>query len=1234
MRIHGGAALGAAVALFVALSASAQAGAFCPGESACEVSCEGGKVLACRELGRIRADGEGLDPDHAGAVAAWTRGCTGAAGKKQAADDAKRDARSCLELSRLQRSGWTLEVTRDVDSANARLTDAVTLATPKCDAGDGDACATVAFALRDSLEVEGWPGTGKDAAKEVLRRAQAGCEGNALEACAYIRHDVWELTNQQLLEPDELKPARDAVDKQLGVMCKGGDAWACLDVPSSVLRDEKNRKAIKAVMTERCATKDPAACLAQAMAMSADIDDDDLDSAKAALVELVELALDACETLDHEECPSIALEMTKEDGEFVEYGVKSDPARGVRMLRSLCKTGSVRACEHAATLLAEGAPSINQDAPASRELYDRACRLTSPLKNGKPVTCEICLADGYDDLAECRRRDTWQVSTRCLEGNLEDCEELGDRYGNGFGVDPSAADSARSFKYACDGSIKTACGKLDDVCHANTDLGEQVCAPSLLHTDVFYEAEWQLRTNQTATLSKGTATTGGDVTSVTVAEANAGGGVQAKRGKLDADLVVSVVLDRARQAAARLLADELRDHLGSSGLRTYMKDLLEQGASLLADSTSLRRDALQDLGMTLVRAFAASNLVRTTLGDADALLAAPVIGVVVKGWKRTQLVKDGRLAPQLEAYLADVAYWTLNTESLFARAGAGDDPAPACPFQDDRKALCDALSTRAKVTEALRIDGVLTALNMVRALGSEGGIDVRRLIEAIAQSRSIVDFASTPGLNLGAWQSRIVEGLRGRGAQLKDGLGTLTSLLDINTYASAGPDLPTLAAQLRALAVFVTDGDGAVLLGADLAKDLTPLLSVASLMPQGLGGAPTPEMLATARERAKAAIDKLGKPWRDGIGKKIVAITKKLDGINGSLDELVRHISSVRTTLEHHQPSGTDVRVRLAIDDVPLGDLDELLLVFPKVVTVLDTLDANARDLFDGIDLRGLRFARSSCVRLLGFLDLMGRVARSVRLTQTVAQVIETLQLLGRWSDGEFSAPLYDMLLPVLDLIETRTPMPLEQLFAIIGRVRLDSLVTSLLSDSPCANEDRAECWVFKIAYSLQEAITRDGDTIKIDGAEVAKRLAKFGDDFRRREKGRWYFHLTVGVGSLFSPPPPDPAGGMSEDLRFTPIIAEQVGFGYASPAVWKDRLTFKVGLAASGVLYRVLLDNEESNAVMGLGFLAVDIYDLVEIYAAGTVLAYPPSDTSDARVEPGVAFGLSVPLSAYLEKL
>lgn len=1237
MRFFGGAALGAVVAFIVLHSGTARAGAICTGESACLQSCEAGKPRACRELGRLRAEGEGLEPDHTGAVTAWTRGCTGHAPNKKPAkpvDNAKRDARSCLLLSELMRTGWTLEVSKDVVAADDQRYEAEAIAFAKCEAdGQADDCWTYALAMRSHLEQYGWPESDTVTAQELARYAQKACEGDSLEACKYLKSDSWELSNQSLMTPEALKPIREAAEKQLGVMCKAGDPASCIEAPFAFFRNEANRKSVKQGMRDKCNDGDDAACIVVAMVLSGELDSDKNASEaemKEKIVTLFELALKACETLDHEECPGLALELTVEDStsDMIEFGIKPDRARGVRMLKGQCKMGSRGACEKAAELL------IDSDPADSRDLLDRACRLTPPMVGGFAATCDICNADGYEDLPECRRRDTWLVSTRCLEGDLEECEELGDRYKDAVGVSTSPPDAAKSYKYACDGSIKTACGKLDDVCLANDELGEEICAPSLLHTDVFYEAEWQMRMNSTATLSKGTGTPNGDAPSVTVAEAVAGGSFSAKRGKLDADLVVSVVLDRAKQAAARLAADELKHHMGARHLRTYMKDLLAQGAELLVNATSLRRDALQDLGMTLVRAFAASNLVRTTLGDVASLKAAPVIGEIVATWKTEQLVVDGRLEPALEGYLADVGYWALGVESLFARSGAGDDPAPACPFKDERKAVCDKLATRADVTAALKIDGVLTALNMVRALGSEGGIDVRRLIEAIAQSRSIVDFASTPGLNLSAWQSRIVDTLRARYKGLKEGLSTLQHLTNKDNYDAAGLDLPTLASRLRALEQFLTMGDGAVLLGPDLGKDLAPLIKVAELMPQGLGQQPTPEMLATAREKARGALDKLGKSWHASAGKKIGEIQKKLESFTSSLDELGRHIASVRTSLEHHQPNGTDLQVRLAIDDVPLGDLDELLLVFPQVVVVLDALDASARELFSGIDLRGVRFARSSVVRLLGFLDLMGRVARSVRLTQTVAQVIDTLELLGRWHDGEFSAPLYDMLQPVLDMIETRTPMPLEQLFAIIGRVRLDSLVTSLMTDSPCANEDRAECWVFKIAYSLQESITREGDSIKIDGAEVAKRLAKFGDDFSRRNKGRWYFHLTVGMGAMFSPPPDDPAGGVSEDLRFTPLINEQVGFGYATPAVWNDRLTFKVGLAASGVLYRMLLDNEESNAVMGMGFVAMDVYDLVEIYAAGTILAYPPTDMADARVEPGIAVGLSVPLSAYLEKL
>ena len=87
---------------------------------------------------------------------------------------------------------------------------------------------------------------------------------------------------------------------------------------------------------------------------------------------------------------------------------------------------------------------------------------------------------------------------------------------------------------------------------------------------------------------------------------------------------------------------------------------------------------------------------------------------------------------------------------------------------------------------------------------------------------------------------------------------------------------------------------------------------------------------------------------------------------------------------------------------------------------------------------------------------------------------------------------------------------------------------------------------------------------------------------------------------------------------------------------MWRDRLTFKVGPAASGVLYRALLDSSESNAIMlHPALLAVDVYDLVELYVSpATVLVYPPTDDRGTVLRWGVSAGLSVPLSAYLERL
>lgn len=115
-----------------------------------------------------------------------------------------------------------------------------------------------------------------------------------------------------------------------------------------------------------------------------------------------------------------------------------------------------------------------------------------------------------------------------------------------------------------------------------------------------------------------------------------------------------------------------------------------------------------------------------------------------------------------------------------------------------------------------------------------------------------------------------------------------------------------------------------------------------------------------------------------------------------------------------------------------------------------------------------------------------------------------------------------------------------------------------------------------------------------------------------------------------------DPVGDAGAARRSVPLISEQVGVGLASPSFAKNSLTFKIGTAASGLLYRAVVDFEESNAIMVHPlFLAMDIGNLVEIYVSpATLMLYPPTDTRDTAFRWAATAGIQVPLSAYLERL
>ncbi len=188
----------------------------------------------------------------------------------------------------------------------------------------------------------------------------------------------------------------------------------------------------------------------------------------------------------------------------------------------------------------------------------------------------------------------------------------------------------------------------------------------------------------------------------------------------------------------------------------------------------------------------------------------------------------------------------------------------------------------------------------------------------------------------------------------------------------------------------------------------------------------------------------------------------------------------------------------------------------------------------------------------------------------------------------------------------------------------------------PCKREGSVDCWTTRLVHALQESVEEDGSGgIRIDGGKFAKRLAQHGDDFRRHHEWRGYLHLTVGVGGLYSDPI-DTGMTATNERRTVPLISEQIGAGLASPTFFGERLTFKVGMGASGLLYRAALDSAESNAIMVHPiFFALDISDLVEAYVSPAMLMlYPPEDGRDTQVRWGFSAGISVPLSAYLDRL
>ncbi len=1245
----------------------------CAGPTACLAACADGtgEVAACTAAADALLSGAGVAPDRAKAARLYAYGCgfgldlfdggsaldgpnkprphpKGPDFVGPPAPPSRRgglgavDLAACRSLGELFKTGWLFEVERDAGRLRQVVAQAYSEGLSACTDRDASGCAVAAWAARERAAAAP-ASTGAPPApgpSEAAKLAERGCsQGRSVEACLLVRDLAFRAGSEA--ESNRLRAVEGA---GLIAACKEGNAVACFRVQAGTSTTETT--AVMQVLERACAGGDQRAC---AVAAYRNISDAYRDPGKVG--PLFRTLLGTCAGTGHELCVDAAETLARGEARL---GIAADPAAAVGIGERRCEVGDRDGCLLAAELRAATGPEALRDATRARELSDRSCLLTAPT-----LTCVVCREQ--PDLPNCQVRRVYREHERCLQGQVGACERAAAAFKAGDGVAADVARAAAYLRRGCDSAEKSACIALDELCIANPELPVDVCAQALIHSDLFYEAEYQLGVGGDVDLVDPDAAGGPPKRTpgaVTVADVAAQVPTSLRRGKLNADLVVDVVLDRARQAAVKLVVNELLTAERRARYR-YLRDLLEQGAALLADPTTLRREKFQDLGMTVVRAFVAANLIDGLYPTTSELRAAPIIGPTVTGGASVLRAAPGQpLTATMHGYLVDVAYYWLGQTRLFGQPSRTSSEPPSCPWTRGPGAiLCTQLGERATAERAIGVDKVLDGLRLAKALRDGGFEDLRRLIEAASRSRTIADLGATPGLTLDSWQTQLVVGSRTRLDGLREGLTALRTLTRASVYAETGVELPYLIERTVAARAALSTPAIRLVLGQSNVEQVLRIIRLidrAGREMAGAGGAPAGPPPAPsgggARDRDRAgALDlptlvlgKLRKDVTTGLiawgmrdtvefAGKVGQLEKTLDAVLPALDKLEASIADVRALFARFP--GPDGTVSLDVGNIPLYATGDLARELRAAQRALIAVDDGLRTIFPGEVQAQVRFARSATVRLVGFLDLMERVARSSALTQRSGDVVAALRLLGTYRVGVFDAPLYDVLEPVIDSIRTHEPMSLELLFAVIGKVRLDTLIGALQgSGNPCASEGSVDCWTTKLIHALQESVERDGDALHIDGGKFAQRLAQHGDDFRKRNTWRGYFHLTVGVGGLYS----DPVSGTSSDRRPVPLISEQVGIGWASPAFWGDRLTFKVGAAASGLLYRAVLDSDESRAVMVHPLLlALDIGELVEAYVSpGMLLLYPPDDDRAGAVRWGFSAGLSVPLSAYLERL
>jgi hypothetical protein len=368
--------------------------------------------------------------------------------------------------------------------------------------------------------------------------------------------------------------------------------------------------------------------------------------------------------------------------------------------------------------------------------------------------------------------------------------------------------------------------------------------------------------------------------------------------------------------------------------------------------------------------------------------------------------------------------------------------------------------------------------------------------------------------------------------------------------------------------------------------------------------------------------------------------------LDASLDKVVRLGGSLRSEVRE-----TRALLPRRVEEIRLDRLDALVAALERVAGVVEALDEELRrgpvagllrlriaPLSLGYASEQYRRAIHGVSRVLQLVSIIDDRALRERGITSVGGAVRALRSLG--------GPLLSRLGPVLPYVRTTRQITIESMLVLLDQLNVEDIVVALGLDvrprSWCEEDEKSlACWVQRIVMVLREATDVSEDRVSIDGNRLVKTLGALGDDFRRRTEWRWYFHLTIGLGQMAVWAPDRVYGGGrstfgASDARVVPLMAEQVGLGYASPSFAGDRFGLRFGVFGSGLLYRLVLDSQESDAFFFGGFAALDLYELLEIYVAPSLMVFPADDAARRPTYYGfsLSVGASVPLGDYLSRL